>query len=216
MGPKTIAIALVFLVGAVAAYDVKHVVNRKNKQHTTPGAAAPAEPQDVKAAGDAGAAPVDHNAAAQADPAPPAEKIQPADASTATPADPAPGPSAGSAAVATLPPIFQTGWTSPFTKTPELAPAAAGETVQKADAAGIAGGGFSQDYQPVISAVLLSGKAKRVVIDRQALSEGDVVPGIGATVKAITESGVELEVAGTTRFFRLGVGPAKASNVDQQ
>lgn len=207
MGPKMIAVTLMLLVGAVAAYDVKFLGGRKGKQ--VKGAVAAEQVKDT--AGDA----AEQQAAETQAKAP-----QPPDAATPSPPASKPQqPAAVAPAANALPPLFDAQWTNPFTKTSEM-PSGRGEAADAGDGqaatTSAAAPDASSGYEPVVSAVLIGGNAKHVVINRQVLTEGDRVPGIGATVKAITDSGVELQFGSKTRFFRLSVGSTSTSEPNQQ
>jgi len=194
MGPKTISIVLVLLMGAVAAYDVKYMLDRKNKM-TLPAGAAGADGGDT-AAGQPNAP--DNQA--------PTHQPGPADLDRAETAAEAP-------TAAQLPPVFRMDWVNPFTKEPETTSSStavspgAGTIPQNTDV--LAG------YNPVISAVLIGTTVKRVVINRQVFAEGDRVPGIGAVVKAVTPAGVELALGGSSRFFPLSPPQAHESTDNQ-
>ena len=188
MGPKAIAVTLVLLMGAVAAYDVKYMLDRRNKKMETP---ATAHPVDAGVGSGQQNVPAGDSPAQDAEPpdhATPAGTIQQPDA-------------AGDTSAAQLPPVFTMDWVNPFTKEPEatqsdaVAPPTPGAIPQNID--------ILAAYNPVVSAVLIGSSVKRVVINRQVYVEGSCVSGIGAVVKAVSPAGVELTLGGNSRFFPL-------------
>ena len=107
-----------------------------------------------------------------------------------------------------LPAVFEMEWVNPFTKQQE----ASGTQAEPApDAAGLSFPSCSL----TVSAVLITGNSKKVVIDRQILTEGDSIPSIGAVVKTISPNGVELKLANKTVFLKLG-GASSSSTISQQ
>lgn len=179
MGPKPIAVVLVVLVGAVAVYDLKFLVNRSTQR-------AP----KLESASEAAEQTQEECAVQSEQPAAPESKQAP---------EPAAEPAA-----AELPPVLSMAWSNPFNENRKPLPpdAVAGPTVaEKKSADPFAG------VAPVISAVLISESSRRAVIDRQIMAEGDVHAASGAELESITPSGVVLRAAGQTWFFPMGNAP---------
>lgn len=195
MGPKAIAVTLVLIVSAVAAYDVKYLLDRKKNAAATPAAAGSTD-------ANAGSRQLQLPDAQAAQPRP-----RPVDADGAAGAAQQ-ADAAGKAPAAQLPPVFRMDWVNPFTKEPEATSAAGAPPDTGAAPHGV---DVLAAYNPIISAVLIGSTMKRVVINRQVYSEGDCIPAIGAMVKAVTPAGVELTVGANSRFFPLSPPQAKGS-----
>ena len=204
MGPKPIAIVLVLLVGAVAAYDMKFLMNRSAKKVPKPLTATETAASDA----------VSETAQPEQQAAPAAEGAQPTADEPQAKGEACPVAGAQAAEKTEpefkLPPVFEQAWTNPFQEGRKPAvvrddgPAPQSVAHDGADPFGA--------LAPSVSAVLIAESSRRAVIDRLIMAEGDLLPGSGAEIKSITPSGVELMLDGRTRFFRMCGAPRDTEN----
>jgi hypothetical protein len=229
VGSKAFAVILVILVGGVAAYDVKFVMDRQraraparvaavgdnpeNEPGQTSAAESPAaqvaavggnpenEPEQTTAA-ESPAAPVQQE---EPDLGPP-QQLAKNDGSQRTP---------GNQTTSSLQDILDGNWPEPFegdwnigetsepaTPTPTPTPEPQPEPLDP-----------FQGRTPVVSAVLITGTNKRAIVDRQIVREGSKLAGGGAEVWAITPDGVEVRFGDVTLLLPVGgAGPSTGTD----
>jgi len=188
--PKVIAIVLVLLVGGVAAYDIKFLMNREGSKKLAPAAE--------------GA----HYTADEPEQATPATGTR--DTQQVAKHD-EPQNIAGNETVSSLLDIFNVNgkWPEPFQgKAPTIETHAA-TTPEPPQ-------GWSDPFlgsTPVVSAVLIGPKSRRAIVDRRIVREGDKLPG-GAEVRSISPDGVEVRFGNVERLLPVGAAGSDAGTND--
>ena len=196
MGSKAFAIILVILVGGVAAYDVKFVMDRQRARAPARAAAVGDNPENQPqqtSAAESPAAPVQQE---EPDLGPP-QQLAKNDESQRVP---------GNETTSTLQDILDGNWPEPFegawntgeTSEPPPPPPPPPPEPEPEPLDPF------QGRTPVVSAVLITGTNKRAIVDRQIVREGTKLAGGGAEVWAITPDGVEVRFGDVTLLLPVG------------
>lgn len=190
MGPKAIAIILVILVGGVAAYDVKFVMDRRRAKAPAPAVAVDENPEnepEQTSAPESPAEPVEQ----EAPDLDPPQQIAKIDESQRTP---------GNETTNTLQGILDGNWPEPFEGDWNIGETSEPPTpepqTERPDP--------FRGRTPVVSAVLITGTNKRAIVDRRIVREGDKLAGGEAEVSAITPDGVEVRFGDVELLLPMG------------